>query len=61
LLDKGSNPNLIDVHNLTPTDYCIRQNQQSMVELLKKHGGKTAEELGIEPGKDPAFGTKAKK
>ena len=44
LIEKGATVNALGVHG-TPLDNAIRQNHTEVTELLRKHGGKTGEEL----------------
>ena len=48
LLEKGANVNAISKHGRTPLDFAIMRGQEEAVETLRKHGGKTAEELKAE-------------
>jgi ankyrin repeat protein len=44
LLIKGAKVNAIDELGLTPLDYAIRWKVPKIVNLLRKHGGKTKKE-----------------
>ncbi len=46
-IEKGATVNALGVHG-TPLDNAIRQNHTEVAELLRKHGGKTGEELKAE-------------
>ena len=48
LLIKGAKVNAIDELGLTPLDNAIRWKVPEIVNLLRKHGGKTGEELKAE-------------
>ena len=53
LIEKGSAVNPIikstgSFNGMTPVDFAIRQNNLKTADLLRKHGGKTAEELKAE-------------
>ena len=45
LIAKGANVNTISKHGLTPLDMAIKRNHTETADLLRKHGGKTGEEL----------------
>ena len=45
LIAKGADVNMKDEDGKTPLDYAIGRNQPESVDLLRKHGGKTGEEL----------------
>ena len=47
LIDKGSDVNAVGKYG-TPLDFAIRVKQTEIADLLRKHGGKTAEELKAE-------------
>ena len=40
--------NAISKHGLTPLDMAIKRNHTEIADLLRKHGGKTGEELEAE-------------
>ena len=48
LIDKGANVNAKDDKGRTPLSGAIKQKQTEIADLLRKHGGKTAEELKAE-------------
>ncbi len=48
LIDKGANVNAKDDKGRTPLGGAIKQKQTEIIALLRKHGGKTAEELKAE-------------
>ena len=48
LIASGANVNANDEDGKTPLDYAIEFNQTEIADLLRKHGGKTAEELKAE-------------
>ena len=48
LIAKGANVNAISKHGLTPLDMAIKRNHTETADLLRKHGGKTGEELKAE-------------
>ena len=48
LIAKGADVNMKDEDGKTPLDYAIGRNQPESVDLLRKHGGKTGEELKAE-------------
>ena len=48
LISEGADVNAIFKVNSTPLDYCIHTKRQKLVALLRKHGGKTSEELKVE-------------
>ena len=48
LIAKGANVNAISKHGRTPLDFAIMRGQEEAVETLRKHGGKTGEELKAE-------------
>ena len=47
-LAAGADVNMKDEDGKTPLDYAIGRNQPESVDLLRKHGGKTGEELKAE-------------
>ena len=44
----GINPNVTTKEGKTPLDFAIRNEQTEIADLLRKHGGKTGEELKAE-------------
>ena len=48
LIAKGADVNAKAESGATPLDVAIEQNQTETAELLRKHGGKTGEELKAE-------------
>ncbi len=53
LIQKGAKVNpviqsTVSFNGMTPVDFAIRQNKLKTVDLLRKHGGKTGEELKAE-------------
>ena len=48
LIDKGSDVNAKDTNRQRPLNFAIRANQPETADLLRKHGGKTGEELKAE-------------
>ena len=48
LIDKGADVNAIDADGKTPLGWAIRYNNPETANLLRKHGGKTGEELKTE-------------
>ena len=48
LISKGADVNAKDTGGETPLDRAIKSKQTETVDLLRKHGGKTAEELKAE-------------
>ena len=48
LIAKGADVNAKDVTGYTPLDWAISNDQTKTADLLRKHGGKTAEELKAE-------------
>ena len=45
LIDNGADVNVKDDDGETPLDWAIEDNQSETADLLRKHGGKTGEEL----------------
>ena len=45
LIAKGADVNAKDKHGETPLNWAIDYNQADLADLLRKHGGKTGEEL----------------
>ena len=48
LISKGADVNAKDEDGDTPLDWADRRNQTAITVLLRKHGGKTGEELKAE-------------
>ena len=48
LIDNGADVNARDEDGDTPLDWADRRNQTATTALLRKHGGKTGEELKAE-------------
>ena len=48
LIAKGADVNAKSVHGDTPLDWAIRGKHAETADLLRKHGGKTGEELKAE-------------
>jgi len=48
LIAKGADVNVKDKFGNTPLDFAIRHQRTNIADLLRKHGGKTAEELKAE-------------
>ena len=48
LIDNGADVNAIDVNGDTPLDYTIEVKRNEAADYLRKHGGKTGEELKAE-------------
>ncbi|MDP6527170.1 MAG: ankyrin repeat domain-containing protein [Kiritimatiellia bacterium] len=48
LIDKGANVNAKDDKGRTPLDLAMINNKTETADLLRKHGGKTGEELKAE-------------
>jgi ankyrin repeat protein len=48
LLANGANVNVTIAFGDTPLDWAVRNNKEDVAELLRKHGGKTGEELKAE-------------
>ena len=48
LIAKGADVNAKDVGGKTPLDWAIRRHHHEIADLLRKHGGKTGEELKAE-------------
>ena len=48
LIAKGANVNAKDIAGETPLDKAIKHKQTENTDLLRKHGGKTGEELKVE-------------
>ena len=48
LIAKGADVNAIDAISKTPLDYAISRSHPEIADLLRKHGGKTGEELKAE-------------
>ena len=46
--EAGADPNQKDFENKTPLDEAIKAKATETAELLRKHGGKTGEELEAE-------------
>ena len=47
-LKAKSDPNITNENQLTLLDIAIKNNHDEIVDLLRKHGGKTGEELKAE-------------
>ena len=47
--------NIMDKEGLTPLDWAHWMNQTEMANLIRKYGGKTAEQLNNEEKKDKSF------
>jgi len=47
--------NIMDKEGLTPLDWAHLMNQTEMANLIRKYGGKTAEQLNNEGKKDKSF------
>jgi ankyrin repeat protein len=47
-LANGANVNVTIAFGDTPLDWAVRNNKEDVAELLRKHGGKTGEELKAE-------------
>ena len=45
---KDADVNAVDVQPQTPLDWAIEANRTEIADLLRKHGGKTGEELKAE-------------
>jgi ankyrin repeat protein len=48
LIAKGANINTIDVNGETAMDRAVSEGKKETADLLRKHGGKTGEELKAE-------------
>ena len=48
LIAEGADVNAKDVDGETPLDWAISRNQTAIADLLRKHGGKTGDELKAE-------------
>jgi len=48
LIAKGADVNAMDDDGITPLDFAIVDKQSETADLLRKHGGKTGEELKAE-------------
>ena len=48
LIAKGADVNVLDGGGYTPLDRAIKKNHTEIADLLRKHGGKTGEELKAE-------------
>ena len=48
LIINGAKVNIRNASGMTPLDWCIIKNQSKTADLLRKHGGKTGEELKAE-------------
>jgi cytohesin len=48
LIINGAKVNIRNASGMTPLDWCIIKNQSETADLLRKHGGKTGEELKAE-------------
>ena len=48
LIAKGADVNAKDDGGETPLDFAIRRNQTETADIIRKHGGKTADELKAE-------------
>ena len=48
LIAKGADVNAKDDDSLTPLDWAIKRRRTEIAALLRKHGGKTGEELKAE-------------
>ena len=48
LIINGAKVNIRNASGMTPLDWCIIKNQSETADLLRKHGGKTGEELEAE-------------
>lgn len=57
LIKNGTDINRISFEGFTPLDYAIEDNKKEVIDLLKKHGAKTAAELKAEK-KTPTTPTK---
>jgi cytohesin len=51
LIDKGANINTMDVDGKTAIDLAVSEGKRETADLLRKHGGKTGEELKAEAAK----------
>ena len=49
LIAKGADVNVINDDGFTPLDWAIDFKETELTSLLRKHGGKTAEELALMP------------
>ena len=50
-LDKGADVNAKNESGETPLDFTKQTKQKAIADLLRKHGGKTGEELKVEGAK----------
>ena len=50
-LDKGADVNAKNEDGETPLDFTKQTKQKAIADLLRKHGGKTGEELKVEGAK----------
>ncbi len=48
LIAKGADVNAKDAYGRTPLDWAIVDNHTEIADLIRKHGGKTGEELKAE-------------
>ena len=48
LIDKGADVNAQTISGVTPLDWAVMEDKSETADLLRKHGGKTAEELKAE-------------